>query len=293
MRRALLTGLTLPLAPLIALGAAQTARPDLGDMLARVGAAVERYYARAQSIICVETVRIQSLGYDLVPDASMGRQLTYELRVAWGESENGQTPEAIVQRELIKIGGRAPRPKDKPQCLDPTEVSPDTLEMLLPSKQADYLFTAAGSSKFKGRAALLIDYKARVDGPVTATAHEDREDCFKIDMPGHSRGRVWIDAETDEVLRLDEHLNGFVNVTLPADRKKGRARQDVVFERLDSSIVFGSVTFTDPDERLTLPISVDSLQVARNAGTPRVRTTQRFSNYRRFITGGRIVDQQQ
>jgi hypothetical protein len=67
----------------------------------------------------------------------------------------------------------------------------------------------------------------------------------------------------------------------------------VVFERLDSSIVFGSVTFTDPDERLTLPISVDSLQVARNAGTPRVRTTQRFSNYRRFITGGRIVDQQQ
>ena len=81
MRRALLTGLTLPLAPFIALGAAQTARPDLGDMLARVGAAVERYYARAQSIICVETVRIQSLGYDLVPDASMGRQLTYELRV--------------------------------------------------------------------------------------------------------------------------------------------------------------------------------------------------------------------
>jgi hypothetical protein len=293
MRRAWLTGLTLLLAPFIALSAAQTVKPDLGDMLARVGAAVERYYARAQSIICVETVRIQSLGYDLVPDTSMGRQLTYELRVAWGESENGQTPEAVVQRELIKIGGRAPRPKDKPQCLDPTEVSPDTLEMLLPAKQADYLFTAAGSSKFKGRAALLIDYKARVDGPVKATAHEDREDCFSIDMPGHSKGRVWIDAETDEVLRLDEHLNGFVNVTLPGDRKKGRDPQPVVFERLDSSIVFGPVTFTDPDEKLTLPISVDSLTVARNAGTPRVRKTQRFSNYRRFITGGRIVDQQQ
>lgn len=293
MRRGLLTGLTLLLAPLIALGAAQSANPDLAALLARVGVAVERYYARAQSIMCVETVRIQSLGYDLFPDASMGRQLTYELRVAWGESENGQTPEAVVQRELIKIGGRPPRPKDKPECLDPTEVSPDTLEMLLPAKQSDYLFTAAGSSKLKGRAALLIDYKARVDGPVKATAHEDREDCFKIDMPGHSKGRVWIDAETDEVLRLDEHLSGFVSVTLPGDRKRGRDPQPVVFERLDSSIVFGPITFTDPDEKLTLPISVDSLQVARNAGTPRVRKTQRFSNYRRFITGGRIVDQQQ
>jgi hypothetical protein len=57
--------------------------------------------------------------------------------------------------------------------------------------------------------------------------------------------------------------------------------------------VFGPITFADPDETLTLPISVDSLTVVRNAGTPRVRKTQRFSNYRRFITGGRIVDQQQ
>ena len=94
------------------------------------------------------------------------------------------------------------------------------------------------------------------------------------------------------MLRLDEHLVGFVDVTLPADRKRGRGPQPVVFERLDSSIVFGPGTFSDPDETLTLPISVDSLTVARNAGTPRVRKTQRFTNYRRFITGGRIVDQQ-
>jgi hypothetical protein len=109
-------------------------------------------------------------------------------------------------------------------------------------------------------------------------------------MPGHTRGRIWIDAETDEVLRLDEHLNGFVDVTLPPDRKHGRGPQPVVFERLDSSIVFGPVRFTDPDETIVLPVSVDSLTIARNAGTPRVRKTQRFSDYRRFITGGRVVE---
>src|SRR4029450_8240158 len=108
MRRVLLPGLTMLLAPLVAFGAAQSAKPDLAALLARVGAAVERYYARAQSIICVETVRIQSLGFDLFPDVSGARQLTYELRVAWEDAEDGKTPEAVVQRELIKIGSRAP-----------------------------------------------------------------------------------------------------------------------------------------------------------------------------------------
>jgi hypothetical protein len=292
MRRVLLLGVTVLLAPFVAFGAAQSGKPDLAALLARAGAAVERYYARAQSIICLETVRIQSLGYDLFPDVSIARQLTYELRVAWEDAEDGKTPEAVVQRELIKIGSRAPRPKDKPECLDPSAVSPDTLEMLLPAKQSDYVFTVAGSTRFKGRDAFLVDYKARVNGKVSATAHEDREDCFRIEMPGHTKGRIWIDAQNDDVLRLDEHLNGFVDVTLPADRKSARGPQPVVFERLDSSIVFGPITFADPDETLTLPISVDSLTVVRNAGTPRVRKTQRFSNYRRFITGGRIVDQQ-
>lgn len=278
--------------PLAVAGAQKSGSVDLAALLERVGSAVERYYARAQSIICVETVRIQSLGFDLIPDTSASRQLTYELRVAWADAENGQTPDAVVQRELLKIGSRAPRPKDKPECLDPSAVSPDTLEMLLPSKQSDYAFTAAGSTRFKGRDAWLVDYKARQNGPVSATAHEDREDCWKIDMPGHTKGRIWIDAQSDEVLRLDEHLNGFVDVTLPADRKRARGPQPVVFERLDSSVVFGAITFADPDETLTLPISVDSLTVVRNAGTPRVRRTQRFTNYRRFITGGRIVDQQ-
>jgi hypothetical protein len=291
MRRGLALGLIAAVTAFVAVGANQSAAaPDLVSLLARVGAAVERYYARAQSLICVETVRIQSLGFDLIPDQSAARQLTYELRVAWEDAENGQTPEAVVQRELLKIGNRAPRAKDKPQCLDPSAISPDTLEMLLPAKQSRYAFALAGATKFKGRTAVLIDYKSRHNGPVSASAHEDREDCWKIDMPGHSKGRIWIDAETDDVLRLDEHLNGFVDVMLPADRKRTRLPRSVVFERLDTSVVFGPIAFADPNETLTLPISVDSLTVVRNAGTPRVRKTQRFSNYRRFITGGRIVN---
>lgn len=46
----------------------------------------------------------------------------------------------------------------------------------------------------------------------------------------------------------------------------------------------------DPDESVMLPVSKETVTVVRNAGSPRVRTSQSFRNYRRFITGGRIVE---
>src|SRR5262245_31538251 len=98
MRPAFLRLCALLLMPVAVVNGGQSAAPgDLAALLAQVGAAVERYYARAQSIICIETVRMQSLGTDMVADHSPMRQLTYELRVAWEDAADGQTPEAIVQ----------------------------------------------------------------------------------------------------------------------------------------------------------------------------------------------------
>jgi hypothetical protein len=291
MRRVLLLCFAVAFALFAVAGAAQPALPDLPALLARVGAAVERYYTRAQSIICLETVRLQSIGRDLTPDMTLSRLLTYELRVQWDQASNGDTPAATVQRELLKINGRAPGAKDKPKCMDPTAVSPDTLAMLLPAVQATYLFTAAGRTRFKGRDAVLIDYKPREREPVSVKPHEDIEECWRLEnMDGYVRGRVWIDTETDEVLRLDQHLTGFVDFTVPPDRKHGMDSVHAVFERFDMSIVFGPIRFMDPDETLTLPVSVDSLQVTRNVGV-NMRETRRFTDYRRFLTGGRIVEQ--
>jgi hypothetical protein len=49
------------------------------------------------------------------------------------------------------------------------------------------------------------------------------------------------------------------------------------------------VTFSDPDETLLLPSSIETLSIVRNGGTPRMRTTQTFSGYKRFVTNSRIV----
>ena len=64
----------------------------------------------------------------------------------------------------------------------------------------------------------------------------------------------------------------------------------MVIERADSSISYraGRRSMT-PTKPLMLPASIQTLTVVRNSGSPRTRMTQTFSNYKRFMTGGRIV----
>ena len=63
----------------------------------------------------------------------------------------------------------------------------------------------------------------------------------------------------------------------------------MVIERAESSIRYKPVEFQDPEETLLLPASVDTLTVIGGGSTQRVRITQRFSDYRRFLTDSRIV----
>jgi hypothetical protein len=110
-----------------------------------------------------------------------------------------------------------------------------------------------------------------------------------VDLPGRTQGRVWIDAATDDVLRLDEHLIGMFEFRVPREHSLGGRVPSMAIERADSTIRYRPVAFHDPEETVMLPASIESLTIIRNAGVPRLRTTQTFSNYRRFVTGGRVV----
>ncbi len=289
MRRALMLALMLGLA--VRPAAAQKKGPpiDVPQVLARIGGVVADYYARAQSLICEELVRLQPLAHDLSPDSSFGRRLLYELRIDWHPPFEDTPGEAEILRTLVNVNGRPPRSKDKDGCMDPHTISPDALGMLLPQHQREYIFSSAGHTRVSNRAALMIDYRSREGGPVSVKPREGQEDCYSIELPGRLRGRVWVDAETFEVLRLDEHLAGMHDVRLPPDPKKRDVPTTMVVERLDSTITYRKVSFTEPAETILLPASMETLTVIRNAGTPRMRTSQTYRNYRRFMTAGRIV----
>jgi hypothetical protein len=270
----------------VSLAARQGSPVDLAAALDRISARVEQYYTHARTVVCVETVRLQPLHPDLTPDG-FGRRLVYELRVAWDPSaDHDLSREANVLRQIVTIDGRPPRPKDDPGCMDPKPVSPEPLAFLLPERRGDYAFTYAGTGRTDGRTGLMLDYRSTSRKPPEIVWHDE---CVSVDLPGQTRGRVWIDQASHDVLRLDEHLVGMFEFSVPRQHMRHGDAASMVIERADSSIRYKPVVFHDPEETVMLPASIDSFTVIRNAGVPRLRTTQEFSNYRRFITGGRLV----
>ena len=262
--------------------------PDVTALLTRVGQRVEHYYTRAQSIVAREAVRIQPLAADLSP-VGFGRRLAYELRITWDPQDvPGTLPEATVLREILTVNGRAPRESDEDGCMDPKPVSPEPLGMLLASRREEYTFSFAGTTRnIDGRAAVMLDYKPRAAGEADI---QWKENCVTISLPGRSRGRIWIDAATDDVLRLDDHLVGLFEFRVPRKQMPIGGPSSMVIERADSSIRYRAVQFQEPEERLILPASIETVTVIRGAGAPRVRITQQLSDYRRFLTGGRLVN---
>ena len=287
MRRA---ALTLALLAAVSLGASarEDAAPDLTETLARVAEYVQAYFARAQSIIADETVRIQSLGYDMLSEGP-SRTLRTELRVSWEPDADGELATPQVLRTLITVNGRAPREKDDDRCFDPQATSPEILSLFLPENQKELDFKPSGRGKVGGREARIIDVHERERGPVRVT--KTYEGCVRIEKPGSAWYRTWIDAQTFAVLRLDQYLVGPYDVTIPADRKLGTSPRDVVVERLDTSVTYRAVAFTDPEETVMLPVAREMVQVIRNAPSSRMRISHSYRNYRRFITAGRIVQQ--
>jgi hypothetical protein len=260
---------------------------DLPGLLALVGERVEAYYQRAQSVVCVETVQLLSMDRGFTPDPHT-RRLVYELRVSWDKGADGDaTPEANVLRQLKTIDGRPPKPGEEPGCLDPKPVSLDPLSFLLPHHQREYTFKYKGIGKLgDGRTAAMVDYAPAGNPPPEITW---RDSCVTIDVPARTSGRVWIDRFAGDVLRIDETVRGPFDINVPESEQRKGAGPLLVLERADSSIRYKLVTFTEPNEVVLLPESIEMMSLIRGSGSPRLRTTQRFTGYQRFVTGGRVV----
>lgn len=283
---------------LLALGATlsadQAAPFDVAGVLERVGVRVTEYFARAQAIVCLEKVSLQRLGAGLGAEGP-ARHVESELRVTWEPTPENPTPkEARTIRQVIRVNGGTPRKKDYNNCTTPEQNAEEEqpLSILLPQQRADYTFTAGGRAKIDGHDAIIIAFREVKKPTVDVSLVDDNEDCISFDIEGGMQGKIWIDVETHDVLRLDRRLTGLIDIPLP---RKATRRSGTLFwtmERWDSSIRFKRVTFDDPRETLILPVSSMTLQVMRGSGTPRLRTMTQYLAYRRFMTAGRVLPPQ-
>ena len=286
--------LVLPIALTAVVSADSGQAVDVGGLLHRAGERVTEFFARAQSLMCLEKVSLQPLSSGFGADGP-SRFVESELRLSWEPSPEDPTPkEAKTLRQLLRVNGSAPRKKDMNNCTTPEQQASETqpLSLLLTGQRGDYTFKFERLETLDGRSAIVVSYRQVKKPTVDVSLVDGKEDCISFDIDGGMRGRIWIDAETHDVLRLDKTLNGLVDIPLPWKVVRRGGPNFWTMERWDESIRFKRVTFQDPEETMVLPVSSSTLQITRGAGTPRLRTTTQYLAYRRFLTGGRVIPPQ-
>ena len=269
-------------------GAGATAAPrDAAGLISHVSERVAAYYQRAQGLICTERSTVIPLATDgSVP--AFARTVESELRI---EVDGWLEPR--VTREVQRVNGREPRERDRADrsgCTDPTPLAPELLSFLLPGQREGYTFTAVRNGRERGRATLAVDFASvrRSSQPVLVADEYGHDDCFDWTGPIAVRGQLWIDADTHDVLRLDRYIAGPTDVRVSARLQTTyRFPPWLTIDRDDLTLRFKAVTFTNPDETMLLPEAIESRTVVRT-GLQSIRRTQVFSDYRRFLTSGRI-----
>ncbi|HEY7056783.1 MAG TPA: hypothetical protein VH458_09675 [Vicinamibacterales bacterium] len=266
---------------------------DIETLIRQVGERLVEYYRRAQTVVCVERSTVQPIQWNWSFDG-LARTVESDLRVDLDATDGDELPDAQVVREIRRINGREPRERDKKDrsgCTDPNPLSPEPLAFLLPTHRGEYRFTSIHEDKEKDAAALVVDFVSTVRKSRPELIEDERghDDCFDWTGPVATRGRVWVDASTREVLRVDRRIDGPIDVRVPWKiQRRYNLPAWVVLERDDLSMRYKPVAFTDPEEVILLPESIESLTVIRS-GLQSVRRTETYSNYRRFLTTGRVV----
>ena len=266
-------------------------RPDLPSVVSDVGGRLADYYRHAQQLVCLERSTVMPIDSGWRADG-FARTVESELRLDLDEAAAVREPR--VTRDIRRVNGREPRDRDRTNragCTDPTPLSPEPLAFLLPEHRDEYVFTALRDVTERNRAAFAIDFSS-----VKSKGHPEliedeggHDDCFDWKGPVAVTGRVWVDANTLDVLRLERRVAGPTDLRVPVPlQRRYQFTPFLTIDRDDLTLRYKEVTFNDPDETVLLPESIESLTVFRG-GLQSIRRRQVFSDYRRFLTPGRIV----
>jgi hypothetical protein len=274
--------------------AAPQAPSDIEALIAHVGERVAEYYRRVQRLICVEKSVVQPIQTNGSPDG-FARTVESDLRVEFEAADGDTQLDATVIRDTRRINGRAPRERDKKDrsgCTDPNPLSPEPLAFLLQTRRGEYRFTSLRSGKERDRAVLVVDFMSTNRKSKAELVQDERghDDCFDWKGPIATSGRVWVDEQTHEVLRVDRRLAGPVDIRVSSRlQRQYHLPAWVVLERDDQTLRYKPIAFTYPDEVLLLPESIESLTVVRS-GLQSTRRSETFGSYRRFLTSGRLKE---
>ena len=237
---------------------------------------------------------MQPVGHDYAP-LGFARVTEYELHVESESTEDGeQLAEAKVVRELLRVNGKVPRDKDKKDragCTDANPLSTEPLAFLLPIHRSEYTFVSGGAGKGRDRNTLIIEFTSSKPEGKGELEEDPRghPDCFTWSLPVVLKGRVFVDATSFDVVRVEQRLAGMADLSVPIKLQRQHNFSNSWWSSgTTRRSATGRSAFHDPEEAMLLPESIETLIVVRG-GLESIRSRQAFADYRRFMTAARIV----
>jgi hypothetical protein len=166
------------------------------------------------------------------------------------------------------------------------------LNFLLPGEQKLYEFSLDGEESLAGRAAfrvLMLRHPEEREPSVEWKGHS-----FRVQLP--VRWTFWVDAESFDVLRVESHLEApfeFESPRVIGAGPLGRfgPTRKIRYARQDYAVSFRRVQLKDPDETRLVPDSAEWVTVIEGASRPRTRGTLRFSDYKRFRSDVKVIEE--
>lgn len=269
-------------------GAAPAQDGRLGRILERAGEAVARYQSGLFSITFTETLRDEELKKDMTPKRS--REFVFEtvvLREALSENAEDFYPQSV--RRLKTVDGR---PAKKGSRVPWYGYNVQSLALLLPEYQKLYEFTLEGEEAVGGRAAFRL--RALRPGQPPASVEWSRGLMgvgmrFRPNAPTYAL--VWVDAENFDVLRFETHLVAPFEFDSPRAFGLFGPSRHLRWTNQDYAVTFRRQTFKDPEQTLLVPDAAEWLTLIEGAQRPRLRATLRFTNYQRFRSDVKVIEE--
>ena len=263
----------------------------LGRILDKVGEGVAKYQAELFRIAFIETLRQEELREDMTPKKS--KEFVFDTivaREALSEEEDDYYPKLV--RRLRTLDGKSAKRANKRDAAAGTFVS--SLMFLLPKNRKDFQFTLEGEEQFEGRRAYRIRMLRLGEGPARVE-WKNRLVGYSFYVFAPTANFLWVDAETFDVLRYESHLAEPFEFDSPRTFSVGFGRigpsRKLKYRVYDYAVNFRRERFKDPEQTLLVPVAAEWTRVIEGASKPRTRATLRFSDYRRFRSDVKIIEE--
>lgn len=259
----------------------------LERILEKVGEGVARYQSGLFSIAFTETLRREELREDMT--AKRSKEYVFEsvvLREELSAEEEDFYPQLV--RRLKSIDGKPSKMRLGPEM----SYAVSSLGFLLPKHRGPLQFTLEGEETEAGRKL----YRVRILSPGEGEPRVDwqsRVVGFRFRVVAPSVYKIWVDAETFDVLRLESHLAAPFEFDGPRAFGFGRLGPSRHFKYAaqDYLVRFRRQQFKDPEQTLLVPEYAEWVTVIEGASKPRTRATLRLSNYRRYRSDVKIIEE--